>query len=176
MRWKPGRFPVSILSAGPCMELPSLPANEALRLAALDSFDLLYTPAEERFDRIARVVAHALDVPIALLTLIGAGQQWFKSRVGLSVAETAREVSFCAHVVASGELLVVPDAQQDSRFFDNPLVRGAPGIRFYAGVPLRLAYGVTVGALCAIDRCPRTPSDQELATLIDMARMAEAEL
>jgi diguanylate cyclase (GGDEF)-like protein len=158
------------------MQYPPLPANEALRLAALDSFDLLYTPAEERFDRIARVVAQALDAPIALVTLVGAGQQWFKSRVGLALAETPREVSFCAHAVASGELLVVPDALHDSRFFDNPLVTGAPGIRFYAGVPLRLAYGMTVGTLCAIDRRARSPSDKELSTLMDMARVAETEL
>lgn len=168
--------PEPFLASGLCMQYPPLPANEALRLAALDSFDLLYTPAEERFDRIARVVAQAMDVPIALVTLVGAGQQWFKSRVGLLLPETAREVSFCAHVVASGEMLVVPDASKDARFFDNPLVTGAPGIRFYAGVPLRLAYGMTIGTLCVIDRRPRAPDDKALATLIDMARVVESEL
>ncbi|BEV71219.1 diguanylate cyclase [Paludibacterium sp. THUN1379] len=150
-----------------------IPDNESLRLAALDSFDLLDTPAEERFDRLTRVAAHALSMPMALITFVASDRQWFKSRVGLTQAQTPRDWSFCAHAILLDEPLVVPDTRLDERFYDNPMVRDAPAIRFYAGVPLRLAYGVKIGTLCVMDTRPRTLSEGELAILLDLARVVE---
>lgn len=158
------------------MQSAPLPANEALRLAALDSFDLLYTPAEERFDRLTRVAAHALAMPVALVTLVASEQQWFKSRQGYPLAATPRAWSFCAHTILQDEPLLIADSWRDRRFHDNPLARGDCPLRFYAGVPLRLAYGVKVGTLCVSDHRVRSLSDDELAILIDLARVVESEL
>jgi len=155
------------------MQTAPKPANEALRLAALDSFDLLYTPAEERFDRITRIAANALCAPIALISLVGEHQQWFKSRFGLALNQTPRGISFCAHAILQERPLVITDARQDRRFCDNPLVSGSPYIRFYAGIPLRLADGLMAGALSVIDTVPRRLSPSELAVLADLACMAE---
>lgn len=152
------------------------PEAEALRLAALDSIDLFYTPAEERFDRLTRVAAHALDAPLAMLSLIGARELWFKSRVGLVRDTTGRERSPCAQVILGQAPMVVEDARYDLRFFDHPLVQGEPGIRFYAGIPLGLALGVKVGTLCVADRVPRRVGPDELGILTDLARVAETEL
>lgn len=152
------------------------PEGEALRLAALDSIDLFYTPAEERFDRLTRVAAHALNAPLAMLSLIGAREQWFKSRVGLIRDETHRERSPCAQVILGNAPMVVEDARYDLRFFDHPMVQGEPYIRFYAGIPLGLALGVKVGTLCVADQVPRRVGPDELGILTDLARVAESEL
>lgn len=161
---------------GVFMQSAPLPANEPLRLAALDSLDLLYTPAEERFDRLTRVAAQALSMPMALLTLVARDEQWFKSRVGVSLAQTPRAHSFCAHAILDDGPLVVADTRRDGRFHANPLVRAAPRFRFYAGIPLRLAYGVKVGTLCVLDTQPRRLGGDALAMLVDLARVVEEEL
>ncbi|TDR73066.1 diguanylate cyclase domain-containing protein [Paludibacterium purpuratum] len=153
-----------------------VPENESLRLAALDSFDLLYTPAEERFDRLTRVAAQALSMPIALISLVGREQQWFKSRVGCAWSETPRPLSICAHAILLDDALVVPDILLDHRFHDYPLVGGVPDVRFYAGVPLRLAFGFKVGTLCVMDTQPRTLDANQLTTLLDLARAVEETL
>src|SRR4051794_6119309 len=158
------------------MIAPSVPANEAERLAALQALNILDTPPEERFDRITRVARCLFDVPIALITLVDATRQWFKSRQGLDVCETGREVSFCAHAILADEPLVVPDAVQDARFADNPLVTGEPYGRFYAGVPLHGAGAHRLGTLCLLDRRPRELSAAELQLLHDLAAWAENEL
>jgi diguanylate cyclase (GGDEF)-like protein/PAS domain S-box-containing protein len=153
-----------------------LPANEKKRLRLLRSIDVLDTPPEEVFDRITRVVAELLQVPIVLVSLVDEHRQWFKSRVGLDVCETARDVSFCSHAVHSEALLVVDDALADERFASNPLVTGEPFVRFYAGVPLRSAEGLVLGTLCAIDTKPRTLSANLRAALCDLAATVEREL
>ncbi|MBV8047050.1 MAG: GAF domain-containing protein [Paludibacterium sp.] len=155
------------------MQPAPVPDNESLRLAVLDSFDLFYTPAEECFDRLTRVAAQALSMPIAMVTLVGRERQWFKSRVGVGWSEMPRAQSICAHTILQDGPLVVADARQDPRFRQHPLVRAAPGIRFYAGVPLRLAFGFKVGTLCVMDTRPRELDDDQLAMLHDLARAVE---
>lgn len=146
--------------------------DEALRLATLDRTHLLDTPEEEAFDRITRVASQVMATPIALISLVDADRQWFKSRVGLALCETPRESSLCSHAIRADEPLVIPDARLDLRFADNPLVVGAPFIRFYAGVPLRMGNGHSIGTLCTIDTRPRRPSGAQMAALADLARMA----
>ncbi|WP_263263983.1 GAF domain-containing protein, partial [Pseudomonas sp. RIT-PI-S] len=158
------------------MQIAPLPSNEAARLRMLQSLDLLDTPAEECFDRATRVLAQLLRVPIALVSLVDANRQWFKARVGLEVCETSRDFAFCAHALHSKELLLVEDAWADARFADNPLVTGAPHVRFYAGVPLSTDDGLILGTLCAIDHVPRRLSQSEQAAMIDLARMVERDL
>jgi GAF domain-containing protein len=145
-----------------------LPSDEPARQAALERYGVLDGPPEALFDNITRMVALALDVPIALVSLIDNDRQWFLSRYGLNVAETPRSWSFCGHVVASRRTLEVPDAPQDIRFADNPLVVNAPKIRFYAGSPLRTPDGQILGTLCAIAPTPRqlTDAQRELLTLL----------
>jgi diguanylate cyclase (GGDEF)-like protein len=158
------------------MKPPGEPEDEAERLAALEGLNLLDTPAEERFDRITRLARKVLDVPMALVSLVDADRQWFKSAQGLNVAETPREVSFCGHAVLQDRLFVVGDAAGDDRFADNPLVTGDPRIRFYAGYPLRAPSGHRVGTLCVIDRRPRDLGEEERRTLEDLGSLAEGEL
>lgn len=146
-------------------------ASEAERLAALDSYDLLDTPQEETFDRITRLVRRVFGVSMATVTLIDAHRQWFKSRQGVGPSETERGPALCNRVIEAAEPLIVPDTYLDERFADNPLVRGAPHVRFYAGVPLRASGGEVLGTLCAMDTRPRSFSDDDRATLLDLSRL-----
>ena len=151
-------------------------SNASARAALLASLDLLDSPAEEVFDRITRLLARVLDVPIALVSLLDVDRQWFKSRVGLDVSETPLAVSFCAHAAEADAPLVVHNALEDARFARNPLVLGAPNIRFYAGVPIHSSDGVPLGTLCAIGRRPRTLQPDELQVLHDLGQIVEREL
>jgi phosphoribosyl 1,2-cyclic phosphodiesterase/CheY-like chemotaxis protein len=153
-----------------------LPQDEEQRLLALHSMQVLDTPAEERFDRYTRIAAGLFDVPIALVSLVDRERQWFKSRHGLDATETPRETAFCAHAILARAALQVPDALQDPRFADNPLVTGAPRVRFYAGAPLAAADGSLVGTLCLIDQRARHLDEQQLGLLRDLADLVEAEL
>lgn len=157
------------------MIAPCTPFDEAERLDALESLSLLDTPPEDRFDRITRLATRLFDVPIALVSLVDVNRQWFKSRQGLDAPETPRDVSFCGHAILGPEMLVVPDATLDPRFADNPLVVGAPHIRFYAGFPIRTPNGQPVGTLCLLDRRPRTFGAAERASLEDLGRTVERE-
>lgn len=154
---------------------PPPPVAESDRLASLRRLCLLDTPADPGFDLITQLAARTLHAPISLISLIDEQRQWFKSRIGLDVAQTPRDQAFCAHALHSPELMVVPDAQEDPRFRDNPLVTGPPFIRFYAGAPLLLADGAGLGTLCVIDTQPRHAFDAEqrriLQTLRDLALM-----
>ncbi|WP_327196062.1 GAF domain-containing protein [Noviherbaspirillum sp. Root189] len=109
---------------------PPLPANEHIRVSTLRSLALLDTAPEERFDRVTRIAGRVFDVPIALVSLIDSDRQWFKSCIGVDVSETPRDISFCGHAILGEEIPLVPDAKQDVRFADNPLVTGGPGIAF----------------------------------------------
>jgi len=158
------------------MKAPRIPENEAERLRALESYRVMDTPPESSFDDLTTLVARILDVPIALVSLVDADRQWFKSRYGLDAPETPRDISFCGHVVAEQELLVVPDAFADSRFHDNPLVTGDPRVRFYAGVPLTTPEGHILGTLCAIDHEARQVSANQLDTLSILGRQVADQL
>lgn len=158
------------------MLAPDTPANEADRIEALRALDLLDTPPEERFDRITRLALKLFKVPIALVSLIDVNRQWFKSCYGLNVAETGREVSFCAHAILEEKMLVIPDATKDPRFADNPLVIGPPHILFYAGFVLRGQDRHKLGTLCLIDHQPREFGDADRKVLSDLGAMTEREL
>jgi phosphoribosyl 1,2-cyclic phosphodiesterase len=153
-----------------------LPADERERLEALRALSLLDTPPEERFDRWTREACRALDVPVALVTLVDADRQWFKSRQGIPLLETPRDESLCAHAILEEEMLLVPDLLADDRFADNPCTSPPYSIRFYAGVPLVLWDGRRVGTFCVADQRPRTLDAAQLATLRHLAEQVQREL
>lgn len=153
----------------------ALPPDEATRLKALRELGVLDTPAEAAFDALARAAAAVCDAPIALLSLVDQQRQWFKARVGLSdTTETPRDVAFCAHAILHDDLFEVGDATTDPRFIGNPLVTDQPGIRFYAGVPVRLADGAVVGTVCVLDRAPRQLGEHQRRVLMELGRAAAA--
>lgn len=151
---------------------PPTPSNESSRLAALLRFELLDTPAEAMFDNITALAAQICETPIALISLVDAERQWFKSRQGLDAREKPRELAFCAHAINGETLFEVENALLDPRFRDNPLVTGAPDIRFYAGMPLADSEGHNLGTLCVIDRQPRQLSVQQKGALKLLAQQA----
>ncbi|MBI5623304.1 MAG: PAS domain S-box protein [Elusimicrobia bacterium] len=150
--------------------------QETERLEALKKLVILDTPAEERFDRLTRLAAKLFDVPYAAISIIDAERQWYKSKHGLQICELPRNVSFCGQGILSDRPLVVPDATLDPRFKDSPVVTGGPGIRFYAGCPLRAPDGSRVGMLCVMDRRPRLMKDQDVSALCDLAVVVQDEL
>jgi len=154
----------------------ALPADEAQRLAALRDYCILDTPPDERFDRLTALAADLFDVPIALVSLVDAERQWFKSRYGLDASETPRGQAFCAHTILGSEPFIVADAAEHSFFRANPLVCGSPDIRFYAGAPLIDDSGYRLGSLCVIDRRPRQFSPQDAARLRMLAAIVVDEL
>ena len=154
---------------------PPLPPDEEQRLATLHSLGILDTPEEQRFDRLTRLAAGILSVPVALVSLVDRQRQWFKSAHGVKIRQAPRETSFCAHAVAARELLVVPDALADDRFADNPEVSGKMRMRFYAGCPLFVGRSC-VGTLCILDVRPRHLSPEQIGLLKDMAFLVEREL
>lgn len=127
---------------------------EERRLKVLQSFKILDTPHEERFDRLVRMATRIFGSPIALISLVDRDRQWFKAAVGIDATETPRAVSFCAHAIKQRGVFVVADAQGDERFATNPLVTGDPNIRFYAGAPLVTSDGEALGTVCVIDQNP----------------------
>ena len=155
---------------------PVLPENEAARLEALHRYRILDTAPERSFDDLTLLASHICGTPMALITLVDADRQWFKSRVGVSITETARAVSFCTHAINHRDLFIVPDARHDERFRDNPLVTDSLEIRFYAGAPLVTPDGHAVGTLCVLDHVARTLSREQLEALTALCRQAEAQL
>ena len=158
------------------MKAPTLPPDESERLKALRDMNLLDTPPDERFDRITRVAQRIFRVPISLVSLVDANRQWFKSRQGIQAAQTDRAISFCGHAILDGTVFHIPDALQDDRFHDNPLVTQEPHIRMYAGYPLRTPEGRVLGSFCIMDRQPRWLNEDELANLIDLGIWVEHEM
>jgi len=155
---------------------PAIPADERRRLQTLREMKLLDTPPEERFDRVTRLAKQVFSTQIALVSLVDADRQWFKSRQGLDAEETPREISFCGHAILDDKIMVVNNAVEDQRFCDNPLVCGNPNIRFYAGYPLAAPDGSRVGTLCIIDDKPKDLSREQLQLLRELGRMVEEEL
>lgn len=158
------------------MQPPDFPPDETARQQALNNTDLLDTPPEERFDRLTRLARQALNTPVALVSLIDGNRQWVKSAQGLDISETPRDISFCGHTILGPEVMVVEDTHGDPRFCDNPLVLGAPNIRFYAGAPLHSRDGFRLGTLCLVDYRPRRFTTQERQTLRDFAGLVEREI
>jgi len=153
-----------------------IPPDEAKRLELLDACRIIYTPAEQAFDEVARLAADLCGTEIALITLVDSDRQWFKARVGVEQTGTARDLSFCGHCITKRHPLVVEDTHLDPRFADNPLVTGDPGLRFYAGVPLLLDQGSAVGAISVADRAPRALSERQLDALCRLAQQISREL
>jgi signal transduction histidine kinase len=158
------------------MQKPQIPSNEPERLAALQRYDILDTLPEQEFDDLTQLAAEISGSLIALISLVDEDRQWFKSRVGLDVTETSRDISFCGHVVMNEETLIVADATQDDRFADNPLVAGEPGIRFYVGTPLVTSDNYVLGTLCVIDHYPRNLTPQQLRQLESLSRLVISQL
>lgn len=158
------------------MKAPEQPMDEARRLEKLESLQLLHSPMEPRFDRFTEMAKNAFGVPIALISLVGEDIQWFKSAAGLSAPSTPRSVSFCGHAIHDNGLFIVEDTLQDERFADNPLVTGEPRIRFYAGAPLQLGGGSSIGTLCLIDVEPRKLKPHQQRLLQDIAGLVSQEI
>ena len=151
-------------------------ANEPARLRALRAYHILDTDPEQVFDDLTLLASQVCGTPIALITLVDENRQWFKSKVGTDVQETARNISFCAHAIEQPGLFVVPDTLTDGRFRDNPMVVNEPHIRFYAGAPLLTRDGDPLGTICVVDSRPRTLTDDQRAALNALRRQAETQL
>ncbi len=157
------------------MKHPSIPEEDKARVEILESLEVLYTPAEERFDRITELARKIFGTPIALISLVSEEVQWFKSNRGMNLDQTARDISFSAHAILSNSTMVVTDTHKHADFADNPLVTGEPHIRFYAGQPLNIDGG-NIGTLCVIDTEPRDFSPTECDTLVSLGKWVENEL
>ncbi|MHB8415724.1 MAG: putative bifunctional diguanylate cyclase/phosphodiesterase [Acidiferrobacteraceae bacterium] len=156
--------------------MPAMPRHERERLAALHRLNVLDTAPEERFDRFTRIAKQLFDTPISFISLIDTNRQWFKSRQGISLCETPRDLSFCTHAIMQGGLMIVPDARLDPRFSDNPFVTGEPFIRFYAGRTLEDEARNRLGTLCVVDTRPRQLDTAGQQALNDLAACVEREL
>lgn len=157
------------------MKPAPLPANESERLRSLHSFNVLDTPPEVSYDDITILLSEICETPIALVSLVDAERQWFKSRVGLDAEETPRDLAFCGYTILGDDLFVVSDAREDVRFADNPLVDD-PGVRFYAGAPLITSDGHALGSLCAIDKVARTLTTRQRDSLRALSRLVVQQL
>lgn len=157
------------------MKAPT-PKNEKSRLLELKKYDIMDTLPEQSYDDITKLAAYICDTPIALISLVDNHRQWFKSRVGLNAEETDKDAAFCAHAIIEPEnVLIIPNALEDDRFADNPLVLGDPHIRFYAGAPL-ISEGFGLGTLCVIDQAPRELTDQQMEALCALSRAVMSQL
>jgi diguanylate cyclase len=159
------------------LEAP-IPEEEPARLKELHSYGVLDTSPEEIFDDITHLAQDISGAKIGIISLVDENRQWFKSCVGLDDApqETPRNISFCGHTIAQRKPLIIPDALQDERFYDNPLVKEPPRIRFYAGFPLIAANGMVLGSLCAIDLEPRSLTPQQITSLERLARQVVSQM
>jgi GAF domain-containing protein len=153
-----------------------IPKNETKRLKVLWEYEVLDTVPEELFDDLTELAARICEAPIALISLVDESRQWFKSRVGIDIAETSRDVSFCAYAITQSGLFIVPDATKDPRFAKNPLVVSEPKIRFYAGAPLITPDGHALGTLCIVDKVPRELHPDQKQALIILARHVVSQL
>lgn len=158
------------------MQEPAYPADEAHRVATLRGLGLLETPGEERFDRLARLASSSLDLPVATISLADSDRIRLKAAVGLDVSEIPRSVSFCGHTILQPDHLVINDMTRDARFSDNPMVTAEPGIRCYAGKPIRAANGAVLGTVCVLGYETREFDAADLAMLDDLAALVEKEI
>lgn len=154
------------------MAAPTPVVIEAARVAALDRYAILDSEPEEAFDDLVTLAAHICQTPMAMLSLVDDHRQWFKSKVGVQVRETPKDISICAHAIQQRDLFIIPDTREDARFRENPLVLGEPGIRFYAGAPLINDDGFALGTLCVVDREPRVLDSDQKEALEALSRLA----
>jgi anti-sigma regulatory factor (Ser/Thr protein kinase) len=150
--------------------------DEGARIAALKQYEILDSEPELAFDDLTLLASHICETPIAAITMVDTDRQWFKSRVGLDVAETPRDISFCTHAIEQRSIMVIPDASKDARLRDNPQVTGTSHIRFYAGAPLITPEGYALGTLCVVDRVVRTLTPEQLEALDALRRQVESQL
>src|SRR5436309_2897866 len=150
--------------------------NEKQRLKVLWQYDVLDTVPEEIFDDLTELAARICEAPVAMITLVDEDRQWFKAKVGVSINETSRDISFCAHAITQPGLFIVPDATRDERFAKNPLVKSDPKVRFYAGAPLVSPDGYALGTLCVIDKVPRDLRPEQKQALRILARHVVSQL
>lgn len=153
-----------------------VPKNETLRLQVLWEYQVLDTLPEALFDDLTELAALVCEAPMAMISLVDSDRQWFKAKVGLSVSETSRDVSFCAHAIMQPDLFIVPDASLDPRFAKNPLVTAEPRIRFYAGAPLVTPDNHALGTLCVVDKAPRDLRPEQKSALRLLARIIVTQL
>ncbi|PKM31862.1 MAG: GGDEF domain-containing protein [Gammaproteobacteria bacterium HGW-Gammaproteobacteria-11] len=157
------------------MQEPTIPEDEVARQRDLDQLNIVDTPADPQIDALLRLAQRLFQARTVLVTLLDGDRQWFKGRRGMSLAETPRKISFCAHAIQDEAIMEVPDARLDPRFRDNPLVQGEPYIRFYAGIPLHGPDGYRVGTFCVIDGSPRQLSDEQRQSMRDFARLIDGQ-
>lgn len=157
------------------MRYPQLP-HEAARLQALLDLQILDTPPEARFDAITSAAQAYFKSTSALISLLGEDRQWFKSKQGLATKETPRDISFCTYAIAEEAYLLVPDALKDDRFANNPLVKGPPFIRAYAGIILHSADGYELGTLCVLFDEARDFTDEDVTMLRHFGDLVESEM
>lgn len=158
------------------MKIPGIPRNDAERVALLRSILILDTDPEDRYDIITSYCQSRFGVAIAVVSLVDADRQWFKSICGLDAKETPRAISFCGHAILEDKVMEVRDALLDDRFADNPLVTGPPHIRYYAGAPLKHSSGHILGTLCLIDSRPKRLPSEELEHLAVLAHVVTMEI
>ncbi len=145
-------------------------SNEELRMQELNNYYVLDTPPDFNLDSLTKIASRICHTPIALISLIDENRQWFKSKVGLAVDETPREISFCTHAIQQDDVFIVSNPTEDPRFKDNPLVTGEPYIRYYAGMPLKSHNGYNVGTICVIDQKPNYLDDDKIELLRTLSK------
>ncbi len=159
------------------MKKAPIPSNEKDRICALEGLHLLDTAPEERFDRLTREAIKRFSVPISTITLVDKDREWFKSFQGLEKREGPRDISFCGHSLMSEEVLIIEDTLADPRFADNPMVKGKPFIRFYAGQSLHdKETKLPVGVFCIKGYRSRKMSISDISDFLDLAHQAEEEI
>lgn len=150
--------------------------DEESRLEAVHRYDILDTPPDGAFDRITALAARIFGVPISIVSIVDHDRIWFKSHHGVDAEQIDRAPGLCASAVLQDDAWIVTDARVDPRTLDNPLVAGELGLRFYAGIPLRVRGGWNLGTLNVIDVEPRDVTADELDTLEDLASIVVDEL
>jgi GAF domain-containing protein len=155
--------------------IPAKPANEQERLAALRGYEILDTEPEAGFDDLTLLASFVCQTPVALISLVDADRQWFKSKVGVTFTETSRDIAFCASAILQPDVFIVPDTREDERFAQNPLVVSEPKVRFYAGATLT-TNGHALGTLCVVDRVPRELTPEQVEALKALSRQVLAQL
>jgi GAF domain-containing protein len=153
-----------------------MPNTDAARVAALEKYAILDTDPEQSFDDLTLLAAFICKTPSAMISLVDENRQWFKSRIGVDISETPREIAFCSVAIQQSGVFIVPDALEDERFRNNPLVVSEPHIRFYAGAPLINEDGYALGTLCVVDQSPRELTLDQKEALRALSRLVLAQL